>query len=396
LITPSLTPGLNGDLDFLVHPNCGCNYADHVFWGLHATTYIPANRQGVAEEALWYNTYAPPVDPWSIAYPGNSPVAGCGLQGNETVFGRFVLQVLYNSANAASKSAKQAFWGSLTAMIQHSGVTVQLGEDRPEAYREASSTALSSEHALLFEGSDFNTIVPWAMLHRPAHVDLRLVPLSDPVATLPLGPGACLYGDYMSRAMYAGAHWELNEAPIENGAPGFKPLGSAAIKVGTSTESLAQSTIAPNESVGCQTAPKAGFLLYMSAVSDNGYQMYSAGLDDYQSGLAQGFQKAFPSQDGCEAGGTEVCGLGVSLTPYNNGTDPMILSYSHAYIPSAKLAEVVSWAMDNHIAAKVYYDVDLRLVPLGESACLEENYVQQALKTGPDWRLNTAAFQKAR
>jgi len=71
--------GLDGDIDFLVHPNSGCSYADHVFWGLHASTYVPANRQGVAEEADWFEAYAPSVDPWSVAYPGNEgyqPISG--------------------------------------------------------------------------------------------------------------------------------------------------------------------------------------------------------------------------------------------------------------------------------------------------------------------------------
>jgi hypothetical protein len=29
-----------GDFDFLIHPNAGCNFADHAFWGMHATTCV--------------------------------------------------------------------------------------------------------------------------------------------------------------------------------------------------------------------------------------------------------------------------------------------------------------------------------------------------------------------
>jgi len=292
--------------------------------------------------------------------------------------------MLYDGSTTSTVGLKNKYLGSLLAMAKESGVALEVGRDRPDAFKEVGSTALSSEQSLRFNGTAFGVVVPWMMTYRPAGVSLRLVPLSRK-------GGICLYGDYVSRSMYAGEHWELNEHPLLNGAPGFQPLGSSRISTAQSTPALRTETQGP-----CETLP-TGYLLYVSAVTDNAYQMYSAGLDSYKSGLAQLLSKAFPSSSGCEMGGSQICDLGVALAPAQNESDPMMLSYSHLYVPSNRLAEVVSFAMDNHIAAKVYYDVDLRLVPVRPgNSCLEEGYVQDTFKTGPDWRLNGNALTAAR
>ena len=139
----------------------------------------------------------------------------------------------------------------------------------------------------------------------------------------------------------------------------------------------------------------------MSATHDNGYQMFAAGLDSYQSGLAQLFSKKFPHATNCSMTATQLrrsepkprtglCHLGVSLLPWSDGTEPLLQSYNHVFVPPVELVKIISWAMDSHTAAKVYYDVDLRLVPLTGDA--SANYLVHSFKTGPDWRLNGAAL----
>jgi len=318
-----------------------------------------------------------------LPYPGNEAVPGCGLQPNETSFDNFVLQLLYDPSSKTARQAKARFLAGLISVTTERGVHVSVGKDRPDAWLDRTSTALSGEQSLLVDATGFAALVPWAVTHRPAEgVDFRLIPLS-------LAGGKCRHGDYVSRAMYAGSHWEINEAPLQNNATGFLPLGAAP----TDHPAQGATSAAP-------AGEPQGFLLYMMAVNDNGYQMYSAGLDTYKAGMAQLFTKRFPEALNCTLSaaelrakpvrGSELCQLGVSLLPFDDGRDPMLQSYSHVYVPTTRLAEVVSWAMDTHTAARVYYDVDLRLVPL--TGNLERDYRQFALKTGPDWRLNGDAL----
>ena len=82
--------------------------------------------------------------------------------------------------------------------------------------------------------------------------------------------------------------------------------------------------------------------------------------------------------------------MGINTSPYHENSNPLLLSYSAVYVPANAMAEMLSWAMDNRIAAKVYYDVELRLVPL--TGCALTDYTQNSLKAGTDWRLNTAAL----
>jgi len=370
-----------GEVDFLVHPNCGCNYADHVFWGLHATTYIPANRQGCAEEAGWEETTAPSVDPWSVRAPGNAAVEGCGLTDSQASFEQWALHMFYDASNGSAASAQASFVKGLQATAAAAKAQIEVGAANAKAYLDERSVALTSEQVVTFGAAAFDVVAPWVMVHRPPAVDIRLVPLSSKGDT-------CRYTDYVSRAMYGGQHWEINEYPVSQA--GFAPITAPAAPLGASSAL---------QNGGC-LYPPSGYVLYMAAVNDNGYQMYSAGLDSYASGLTQAFATAFPNASSCSSGATSgapiepsysvLCSMGSTLEPFTDDADPMMLSYTAVYVPPAELAAVMSWAMDNHIAAKVYYDVDLRLVPL--TGCPMQDYAQSALKTGPDWRINVAAL----
>merc|ERR1712166_109640 len=381
------------DLDFLVHPNCGCNYADHVFWGLHASTYIPANRQGTAEEAGWVKTYAPGIDEWSIAHAGNAAVDGCGLKDDEHTFPSFALHVFYNAAASASVLAKNNFVKGLESYASSSGVQAQVGDTKPAAYADAASIALTSEQVVEFKGDSVEPLLPWILVHRPAAgVDIRLAPLSS-------GGQKCRYTDYVSRAMYAGEHWEINEHAVNSTT--FNPLSAAAdIQlsspiVGAGDDLIDAELVEAVADSNCEFPPKA-YILYMMSAAPNGYQMYAAGLDSYASGMTQNFLSKYnpvncSSQYEVEPDyGDKVCYMGINTSPYHENSNPLLLSYSAVYVSATAMAEILSWAMDNRIAAKVYYDVELRLVPL--TGCALTDYTQNSLKAGTDWRLNTAAL----
>jgi aromatic ring-cleaving dioxygenase len=208
-----------GDIDFLVHPNTGCNYADHVFWGLHATVYIPANLEGCAEEAGWDKAVAPAVDPDSVNYPGNAAVEGCGLvahaagaaarqqgaqqrnrhhreegeeeeeeeeEGEERegregregkasrVFPLYALHIFFDGSNADSTHAEAMFTDGLTAAAAAAGVPLQVGPADARAFLDTTKVALTGERMVTFGPSALGAVVPWMLLHRPTAKHLRL------------------------------------------------------------------------------------------------------------------------------------------------------------------------------------------------------------------------------
>ena len=138
--------------------------------------------------------------------------------------------------------------------------------------------------------------------------------------------------------MYAGRHKSTSTAAGR--CPRFQPLGVDAVAHHAA------------RGVNAAASGPEGFLLYMTAVNDNGYQMYAAGLDEYHSGMAQMFLTRFPNVPNCTStvaelraepkSGGALCHLGTSLLPYSDGKDPMLQSYSHVYVPTSRLAEVVS------------------------------------------------------
>merc|ERR1711907_654825 len=108
-----------------------------------------------------------------------------------------------------------------------------------------------------------------------------------------------------------------------------------------------QASIVQHAISGC-SFPPAAYVLYMMSVTDNGYQMYAAGLDSYKQGMTQAFQSAFPKASTCESQypavepnyGDSVCFMGSHISPEHNNSDPMLLSYSAVYVPASALASV--------------------------------------------------------
>eukprot|EP00966_Prymnesium_polylepis_P201738 4674538-Prymnesium_polylepis.2 len=259
------------------------------------------------------------------------------------------------------------------------------------------------------------------MIQRPRGkaVDLLLVPLSS-------GGAKCRHTDYVSRSMYAGEHWEINTRPLKTTDA---DAVSAAARESTTLvprvlvdeeppraahahedesgeldgvrQHVSRTVVwpllrrintemvvpVPRRASGC-AFPPAAYVLYMLSVHSNAYQMYAAGLDSYKSGMTQAFAAAFPDASTCDSQyptvepsyGSELCFMGSYLTPYDEASDPMELSYSAVYVPASQLTAVASWAMDNRVAGKRWYDVDLRLVPL--TGCSKDDFIENALKAG--------------
>lgn len=251
----------------------------------------------------------------------------------------------------------------------------------------------------MINGSVIGTLLPLVLKSRPVgvSVDLLLAPLSS-------GGGKCRYTDYMSRAMFVGERWEINEYAVQQ--LDFDPMsaGMELQETMASKSKAANPGLTPLSHGSLCTWPPVAYLLYMMATKDNGYQMYSAGLDNYKSGMLQAFQAKFPEAASCNSSAemltesnslepsfASLCIVKTVVSPFMDTSDPLMQSYSMVYVPSPNVTRVLSWAMDNRVAGKFGYDVDIRLVPL--TGCPSSDFQESALKAGPDWRLNDLALQ---
>ena len=129
-------------------------------------------------------------------------------------------------------------------------------------------------------------MVPFALTHRPddAGVSLRLVPISSPSTSSPgRQPDAkCRYGDTVSRAMYAGDAWQLNEHALTAPRPQGQPNDWGGSAMGPPDSVLQQKALDGQQGgAGAElreggekcTYPPAAWTLYMMSASGNGYQV---------------------------------------------------------------------------------------------------------------------------
>jgi hypothetical protein len=257
----------------MVHPCSGCNYADHVLWALHATNYLPANKASCAAEANWDKPTAPAIDADSAAFPAPPEPATCdpGAGG----YASFTAHVLYNPLRPAAvrgprgppvfsprESRLGHPWHSQQvgpdwterSVPLHGRTQVQakalfihgvesifaayapgrfaVGVDQPRAYADPRSPMLTATQPVHLNFSSLvappdlggarggGPAAAAAELQFAAFVQWVLQQQSDAAAGEAFGTdydvvlqphSGCAYSDLVSRAMYAGAKWQLNE-----------------------------------------------------------------------------------------------------------------------------------------------------------------------------------------
>ena len=91
---------LGADLDFLLHPCFGCNFADHQLFSLHRGTSTPNNLFGIEREGGWNQTSVPPsIDPLAVDVDGSD--------GNALEPTSFDVHVLYSPLDVGAVRAKK-------------------------------------------------------------------------------------------------------------------------------------------------------------------------------------------------------------------------------------------------------------------------------------------------
>tara|TARA_B110000208_G_scaffold75400_1_gene96978 strand:+ start:1051 stop:2385 length:1335 start_codon:yes stop_codon:yes gene_type:complete len=424
------TNGL-ADFDFLAHLCAGCNYADHVSWGLHSTKYIPCNKASVASEAGWTSPIAPDVDPDAAAYPAPActPTA-------PQPYDSFDLHVLYNSANATCVAAKAAFVAQAQSIFGAAKGFLSVGVDDPFAFTKPASPMLTAAQTLrinasaVASGGDalFATFMQWAMQAdredsgEGRGFDLVLEPHTG-----------CPYGDLVSRALYVGNRWMFNEhalvgAQLEAAAAQTTPAVAAATTAAAAPPLLNAPPLLSAPPASCKSIVTASskavdFIVYLLAGPGNYFQTDALGLTVPDSGVDRAaLNRSHPIHAGAATGVIgaaiakwnltsaatmcssqypavepdysaqgDICLMTAAAPqPYFHDSNPIPVEYAALYVPGDQLRDVATWSMEHRAAESAGYNVGVKIVPL--TGCPLLDFTAWSLKAGDDWRLNEAAL----
>ena len=374
------------DVDFLVHPNTGCSYADHVDWGLHATKYTVANRFGTADEGGWEDeTTAPPNDGdsagWAAANIPEPEECSAVPSANGTAgYAGFEIHFVYDPTpgtpgQSLAADIVETLKETFAAEVASGAVLV--ASPQLDAYADPTSPFLAAHTNVKLVGgpATLGAVLPWVLGVRASHADFAA---HVDVVVAPRGPSsgrdpACGPGDYVGRSLYAGRRWQFNEAM--NGA-------AEAVDAAPAVRALER-----------PEAPATNAALYLLSAPNNAYQR--AALANASVALEALFALESCGVDApyLEPAGLEnrLCALGSNDAPYHDEAEAFLVAYAAYHVPAGRLAEVLSAAMALKAAAgNGIYNVDLLLAPLTGDA--KADYGAAALKGGSDWRMNAAAL----
>jgi len=333
---------LGKELDYVLHPVYGCNFADHQMWSLHKGD-VPNNLAGIEEEGGWTGSEAPRLDPFGSTVKGAQ--CDCEPEAQE-----YSLHLLYDPRNATLIAEKDELFQQLKQQFS----SVSLVKDTPLSFLDHGSPFLAGQVHMKTE-TPFQAL-EWLALHRGS-VDALLVPhtcCGDLV-------------DYSQHAIWLGRQWPLNtEALAIEG-------GAVSAKGGEMKEVL-----------------QNDFVLYALYASANSWQ--SAAAESFATALAKEFglqRKGCTTSKAVEPSYSSLCMMDETTAP--SAEEAMATAYVGAYLPQADAARVLSWAMTHRGADVNGYQVDLFLAPL--TADSQIDFTSRSMRAGTKWPLHEVALR---
>merc|ERR1711998_513968 len=121
------------EIDYLLHPCYGCNFADHQEWALF-NGGIPNNLYGIESSGDWTGSAPPRLDPLG---PLAANKCGC----SDPTPSSYGVHLLYDPTDKDAVSAKDELSTNLKAMF--SGA--QLVDDAPYSFTNAKSPFLAGQ-----------------------------------------------------------------------------------------------------------------------------------------------------------------------------------------------------------------------------------------------------------
>lgn len=379
--------GGNYSMDFIVHPESGCSYADHIAWDLHAGFPWILNGYGNAKTAEWDSTDAPTIDHKAPGY------LDAEVECLETPHS-LSLYILYDALDTEQVDAKDECIASSAALDSLSFVF-----DDSAASKNASNPFLGGATQFSMESSDLGSVLSWASAPENLWyglVDLLIVP-----------DGGCPLHDYIAHSLWLGDKWPLDLSalsytfvpPLAPQTPTRESKDVLDAAVPSSKRNLMLNSGTPgsvaHKKKGGDVDSVFGWVLYAVAMPNNQYS-----LDAFEAFLSA-FSAAFQvEREGCTdmdliaptGNGDAMCMLGEHLDAYEDASNPISPGGAGVWIPPTDLAEVMLWALKTKSADENgIYELDLMLVPCTGTDSLED-FTTGAWQAGDAWRVKEAVL----
>jgi len=354
-------------MDFIVHPESGCSYADHIAWPLHAGFPWLLNGYGNAVTAEWSDSAAPAIDHKAPSYLEEE--ADCTSMSDAT----WGLYVPYNPLDDDAVAVKDEF---VAAAAQSSLLT--LVADSSAAYADETSPFLAAVVEYTFAAEDLGEVTAMLVtLREEAEADVMMVPHTG-----------CPLHDFVSSAMWAGTKWPLNLNALSSSfVPPLAPPKSYWRQWNAGSAAVARKLGARSAAA---TSPD--FVLYTIVMPNNQFSLNA--VEQFTSDFAVAFDV---EREGCSdldlvsPSNDALCMLGENLDAYKDESNPIGTGEHGIYIPAADLGSVLQWALLNRASStNGFYDLDLWLVPLtGDDF---GDYSSRPMTVGDAWKPNLATL----
>ena len=349
---------LGKNLDFILHPCFGCNFADHQMWSMHRGTRVPNNMYGIAQSGDWTGIGPPAIDPLGPS------IVSMPCQATLDDILSYEVHFLYDPTNE-----------NHTVLIQDIKIRFKsyfgdfVGELYPTdvEFDQFESNFIASDAKFLVLTDVIGEVISWIALNVPTS---KMLSVCVHPIVYQLHYDKC---DKVEYSLWLGQKFPLKSTlGLENKIPKLN---------------------LPNQDKN-NKIPKVtnDFILYISRAPNNPWQAEAwnkiiFGFESFFSNEMEICKDSNPNPEP-NYSNYSICVMDESLQPYKNDADIMTTTYKAYYISSDFLEFVFPWIILNKSKGINGYSVDVMLVQLTQN--IQFDYIEQTFYSGTKWSMNTA------
>ena len=411
-VFPFILSNLIGDeLDALIHPLFGCNFADHEKWSLHlGDKYVPNNMYGISSSGDYPYSTPSSLDPLGngTGYPNLDPSywEDVNSASNYAVF------ILFNEESEASTQAWNTFKDEFDAEFENIGYYVTFEGDYLNSYKTNSNcpflAALSWYQVDSWSFS--HTVMSWIMTGGPSYNFEGEIDMEDGISVV-VAPFFSNQG-YMSwhnsvyyQSMFFGyKQWPFNMYPLYEATSSAKPKTSTVTSIATAVErihteplfdmkKLTKKKEKDVDASKVDSSRTSDYYITLFSAPNNQWQQDA--LEDILSSFSREFRTKRGKCEGVEMddlpsfSNNKICIGNESSTPYYDSNEVYTTSYASIYVPNDSITTVLPFIMSQTSPYGTFgYEVDVEITPLPSSETASTN----TFKKGIVWRKNLDAI----
>ena len=308
---------LGEDLDFILHPCYGCNFADHQMWSLHRGTRVPNNMYGIALSGDWKDSTNPPsIDPLS---PINHNFSNLCQSLSPKDIHNYIAHFLYDPTNSNHHLLVEDL---KSKFLSDFGDNVQPLHSEDVEFDDIESIFVASDAMFSISVDVIDQVVAWMAKNVPTSkmISVFLQPYTS--------AGIC---DLFEYPIWLGEKFPLKTLRASDSImPQFSEIDKSR-----------QATSHDNEFTANSSVLTSDFLMYIQRAPNNPWQI--AAFNNLKKSFVENFDlteedciEQYPNPEP-NYNRTSLCMMQEISEPYKNDQDIMTTTYAAVYIPAERL-----------------------------------------------------------